>query len=442
MTQISVNQDLPCDAVLNLLAKQPTVWIRVTAVLESDGTWSARLLDLVSGAPPPAWTNRTLEYPTAVFHAVTLTGLQAVEALRRQTLAVAGRSVTLSQPTTRSQPLRRQSHETGIYEALEWPSTEFLLASSATLRADPMGHMVSESAPSFLSYYAAVADFFQLARTPLGTVISQNTVYRYQDVRGRIESVTHLVATGTLQVTIKGRAADLTSMTLELAGDSPGPYERLADVSESNSNMTAVTFTLPGGLPPGSWLLLKRGSEWIDRRFLSVPYTRGDDAGITIVINPADRLESLIGRRERETVEFKQQISRSLDSRRRLMKTVCAFANGNGGSILIGVTDDRDIVGIPPAAVDSIRDQLTQIVNIWVYPRPPITFELLDIAGSNNVVLELMVGTGSELCGSGPPGETKIPYIRIGGVSERASTADITRIVQERTTGRLNTPPP
>src|SRR5712692_4186527 len=130
-------------------------------------------------------------------------------------------------------------------------------------------------------------------------------------------------------------------MIVELAGDAPGPNRRVHDRhSDGLLHIEGVSFPLPEGLPAGSWLLLRRGSEWIDRRFLSVPWGRGREAGVEVVVEAATRLESLVSAGERQLVEFKRQIPKEDETKAKIMKTVCAFANGQGGSLLIGVDDE------------------------------------------------------------------------------------------------------
>jgi len=69
----------------------------------------------------------------------------------------------------------------------------------------------------------------------------------------------------------------------------------------------------------------------------------------------------------------------------------------------------------------------------WIDPRPSIDFNVLPIADSEKVVLELSVEPGYALHGSGRPGEVRTPYVRHQGVTERATTAEITAIVRART---------
>lgn len=55
-------------------------------------------------------------------------------------------------------------------------------------------------------------------------------------------------------------------------------------------------------------------------------------------------MNELLLKVEGEQLEFKQQIS----SQEKIAKTLAAFANSKGGVLLVGVSDQRKIVGIDP----------------------------------------------------------------------------------------------
>ena len=55
-------------------------------------------------------------------------------------------------------------------------------------------------------------------------------------------------------------------------------------------------------------------------------------------------VNQLLLKEESEQLEFKQQIS----SQEKIAKTLSAFANSKGGTLVIGVSDQRKIIGIDP----------------------------------------------------------------------------------------------
>lgn len=92
----------------------------------------------------------------------------------------------------------------------------------------------------------------------------------------------------------------------------------------------------------------------------------------------------------------------------------------------LGVDDERNIVGLHEREVDRAKDQLTQMMGSWLEPRPASTFDVLPIADSDRVALELWVEPGPDVYGCGRPGEVRTVYVRHHGVTERASLAEIT----------------
>lgn len=76
------------------------------------------------------------------------------------------------------------------------------------------------------------------------------------------------------------------------------------------------------------------------------------------------KIEELIKRGESETVEFKQNFSREA------IEAAAAFANTKGGTILIGVKDDGQIVGISIGKETLIdwRNQISQSTEPSIYP--------------------------------------------------------------------------
>lgn len=238
-----------------------------------------------------------------------------------------------------------------------------------------------------------------------------------------------------MRIEVEGENID--DSIVELPGAFPGPHQRIW--RSYGREPEVIEFPLKDRLPDDSWVLLRRGVEWLDRRFLAFPYARGNEAGVEIVVDPGTRLESLVASRERQTVEFKRQLPKDDESKAKIMKTVCAFANGEGGSLLIGVDDDRNLIGVEEPTIDKMRDQLTQVVRSWVEPWPISSFEVLPIPDSAKMVLELRIESGNSLYGCGRSGETKIVYVRHHGITERATPAEIEAIVRSRSAASSHT---
>ena len=150
------------------------------------------------------------------------------------------------------------------------------------------------------------------------------------------------------------------------------------------------------------------------------------------------RLEALVASRERQRVEFKRQLPKENGT---IVKTVCAFANGEGGSLAIGVDDDWNIVGLDDRKADDVWESLVQMIGSWVEPRPSFDFQVLAVPDSDKVVVELVVEPGVELYGCGRPGEVRNVYARRHNVTEKAGLAEIAALVRSRPGARPVAPP-
>ena len=385
-------------------------------------------MELASGDTPPSWEERFWEYPDVVFATFKLSGGETSKFLQERKLQFGNYVIDLPQMQTTVSWERRQSRSQAPYEPLDWPVVEATLSTNSGVLNHPQGHQLSAGdAPSFVTFDAAAAAFFGFKLQQTGGQLIQGIMFRSQDLRGRIDTVR--IGIEAIEVTVYGNKLD--ELEVEIAGDIPGPSEAIG--VKGDEKTTTMNFILIDGLPSGAWVLLRKGSEWIDRRFLTNSYVRGTQVGVEVIVDAGTKLEVLVSSRERQYVEFKRQLPTDNQSKRKIMKTVSAFANGGGGSILLGVDDDRNLVGLDPKSVDQLRDQVTQMIGSWIEPWPPMDFEVLPVVDSEKVVLEIQVGSGSTLYACGQPGEVRTPYVRHHGVTEKASVTEIEAIIRSRT---------
>ena len=235
------------------------------------------------------------------------------------------------------------------------------------------------------------------------------------------------------EVVVHIEGNQIRGMIVELAGDLPGPTIRL---SGKASRSAKVAIPIHDGLPPGAWLLLRNGGEWIDRRSLTLPWARGTEAGVEF-FEPRTKLEIFIANREGPEVEFKRQVPSDDAAKAKVMKTISAFANGAGGSILFGIDDDQNLVGLPTRDVSRLKDQITQIVDSWIDPRPRFGFETLPTEDAEKVVLLLRVERGDGLYGCGRPGDQPSFFVRHYATTVMARAAEVEAIVRSRASSAL-----
>ena len=66
---------------------------------------------------------------------------------------------------------------------------------------------------------------------------------------------------------------------------------------------------------------------------------------------------------ESQTLEFKEQLPKG----QQVAKTLIAFANTSGGKLVVGVSDDRQLVGIQDDIFE-LQDQITSMINELCMP--------------------------------------------------------------------------
>lgn len=99
------------------------------------------------------------------------------------------------------------------------------------------------------------------------------------------------------------------------------------------------------------------------------------------------QIEQMILQGESATLEFKKELGEPFA----IIQTVVAFANTEGGSILIGVNDDGNVVGI-----DEIRKAKKKISE-WVESRcdPPVEITFDTISIKEKKILRVLVPKGN-----------------------------------------------
>lgn len=63
---------------------------------------------------------------------------------------------------------------------------------------------------------------------------------------------------------------------------------------------------------------------------------------------------------ESKDLEFKEKLP---EDSKKYMKTIVAFSNGDGGRLIIGVNDEREIVGVDQTAVFTMIDKITNVIS-------------------------------------------------------------------------------
>jgi hypothetical protein len=100
-----------------------------------------------------------------------------------------------------------------------------------------------------------------------------------------------------------------------------------------------------------------------------------------------DNLKEFLETEEGQTLEFKSH--KILGRKTEIAKTLCAFANRDGGKLLIGVSDDRTLSGMK-AKEKHHEDYIRQIARDGCAPPVPLKFQVVSSTQGDVYVIEIL----------------------------------------------------
>lgn len=77
------------------------------------------------------------------------------------------------------------------------------------------------------------------------------------------------------------------------------------------------------------------------------------------------------------------------------LKSVSAFANGEGGTLIFGIRDDDQIVGLADAKGDA--EKISEEIKSKLDPIPVVNLDLKEVEGKNLVLLHVYPGQGNSI---------------------------------------------
>ncbi|MHA3087104.1 putative DNA binding domain-containing protein [Legionella pneumophila 130b] len=132
-------------------------------------------------------------------------------------------------------------------------------------------------------------------------------------------------------------------------------------------------------------------------------------------------IKNLITQQEGKTLEFK----RDLSSPKSLLKSIVAFANTAGGHLIIGVNDERQIIGVEHPLDE--EERLCNLIADSISPRLIPSIELVTLNNKTLLVIEVFVSnTGPHWINS--EGSTQGIYVRLGSTNRQADQELITEL--------------
>jgi len=379
----------PDDFRAQLRARRGRAWISAVIGQPVDGVAPLLHALIVVGPRPEGWTERAWIYGECSFVSVAISTAKLASVLdpeRDVSLKAGPISVGIELMNGNFNWLRKPS--LALYDelVLPWPSMAYTIGMANQGQIHPPnGYLVGQDdAPSFPTFGAAYNAFYHHNFTVSGTNSPQlgQISIRLVDGRARIGRVR--IRPASLDVWVGGRA--VKGSWLELNG---AEFRTAGGLTRAGR----VTIPLPTGLPSDAWLWLKQATEWHDFRALSWEGSRIRNVETELPRDPIAELSLLAAQGEGPHLEYKEKLPDSRDEKRHVFKTVVAFANGDGGTLLFGIGDGGELRGVEDRLPEG-RRRLNDLLRDLVDPSPSVRIQAHRLDGKNILVLEVLSGDG------------------------------------------------
>lgn len=130
---------------------------------------------------------------------------------------------------------------------------------------------------------------------------------------------------------------------------------------------------------------------------------------------------------EGKTVEFKQILPKSEN----LAKTIVAFSNTAGGKVFIGITDEKEIVGVSEHDISEVYDKISNMIADTCYPLIVPEISTAFINDRNIIVITVYSGSQKPYYLKSK-GRDLGTYIRIGATNKQADNNSLAELERQR----------
>lgn len=139
-------------------------------------------------------------------------------------------------------------------------------------------------------------------------------------------------------------------------------------------------------------------------------------------------LLKLLAAPESRTLEFKEKMPSALA----IAKTICAFSNGAGGSVIIGIRDrDKTLVGIDELEIPDVEEQVANITYEMLEPIPSFNTTMHNIEGKLLLKVEVYPGRLKPYHLK-EKGEMEGTFVRVGSTNRKADPEIIEELRRQR----------
>lgn len=126
-----------------------------------------------------------------------------------------------------------------------------------------------------------------------------------------------------------------------------------------------------------------------------------------------------------EATEYDKKLTLEEKKPKSWLKSVSAFANGKGGILFFGVSDDDTLTGIADSR--RVSEKISEIIKTRMDPIPQTDLELHEENGKQFIILRVLSGVETPYYYVGDGSRTA--YMRVGNESVPAGAIDLKRLV-------------
>ena len=126
-----------------------------------------------------------------------------------------------------------------------------------------------------------------------------------------------------------------------------------------------------------------------------------------------------------ETTFYDKKVALEERKPKSWLKSISAFANGNGGALFFGISDDDELIGIND--IRNVSEKISECIKERMDPIPEINLQIYKYNGKTFIVVKVAAGmeTPYYYVGDG----NRIAFVRIGNESVPANAIDLKRLV-------------
>ena len=418
------------------LAKEKTVAYRIAFEKQED-TWRLHTL-IMDAFPNQSYEDIPIfayEYEDAAFLAGIISGTEATTWLTTLEISLSGvgphaRDYTVEIPALQEHVNWQRYPGYAQYDKgrVIWPHARYeLYWPNRNIYVKQSEFLVSDEYPFFPSFETALfdliyrdADWTQHSRMSA----SESFIIRIARPDSWLKNI-HISSTA-LTVSVAG--TETVGTFLEVRGPSSLHFKQRIEAEGS------IVYQLTAELPSEWWVVLSRRGQCLDYYHHMPRWLSFSGGQPNVTADPPDlaaKVQEWVTSGEGQTIEFKQEISDSC--KQRFLQTVAAFANENGGVILIGVPDNNpSIVGFT-GDVDKEKLRLTNTIRDNLTAMPPVHPEHCEVEGKKVIVITVDPGEAVPY-GIKPASPTGHPhyYVRHGASNYIAQPHQINAAVRQR----------